>query len=261
MKITVIVPYKNAAEYIERCADSLRKQEGDFEFIFVNDHSDNGPEQIKTDERFVLIDNGYLHRQGVSGARNAGIDRATGEWITFLDVDDVLLPDAYKKFTDAIEADPDANVHQFNHIRNYPAVNKRTIKFINREGRYDMPNPPNWWFGVWNKLFRTEFIRSNQIRFDESLQYGEDGFFVINCYRHKAYIHQGETDVTTVEHYLHKDSLSHSKNGEDVLNQITTYLDLFNYEYDPDIRLFMCQELSRLFGTPRIQRLISNGKV
>ena len=256
MKISVIVPYKNAAEYIERCADSLRKQDGNFEFIFVNDHSDNGPEQIKTDERFLMIDNKY--RKGVSGARNTGIDKASGEWITFLDVDDVLLPNAFQKFTKAIKADPDADIHQFNHIRNYTATNRRAIKNINYTGRYDMPNPPDWWFGVWNKLVRTKFIRSG-IRFNESLQYGEDGLFVIDCYRHKAYIHHDAANVTTVEHYLHKDSLSHSKTGDDVIKQIHAYLNVFDYESDPDIRLFMCQELSRLLGTPRLQGLIKNG--
>lgn len=257
MKISVIVPYRNAEEYIYRCARSLREQDGDFEFIFVNNHSDNGPAKIETDERFIMADN--KHYQGVSGARNTGIDLASGEWITFLDVDDILLPHAYDKFTKAVKADPDADVHQFNHVRNYTTLNKRTIKHVNSEGRYDMPNPPDWWFGVWNKLFRAELLHLGHICFDESLQYGEDGLFVIDCYRNNAYIHHSGKTVTTVEHYLHGDSLSHSKTGEDVINQVCAYLDLLNYEHDPDIRLFMCQELSRILGTPRLQRLISNG--
>ena len=258
MKITVIVPYKDAAKYIKRCADSLRSQAGDFEFIFVNDNNVDCGEEFKTDDRFVLLYN--KHNYGVSGARNTGIDYATGEWITFLDVDDIFLPNAYKKFCSVIESDPDADVHQMNHVRNVTAKGLRIVRYANNEGRYQMPSPPDHWFGVWNKLFRKEFIKGNHIGFDESLQYGEDGLFVLECFSCGAYIHHGPRTLQVVEHILeNKQSLSHIKTGDDILTQVWAYLDFLNYERNPDIRLFVCEEISRLLNTDRIKRLIANG--
>lgn len=257
MKISVIVPYKDAAKYIGRCSKSLREQDGDFEFIFVDDNSKDGAEP-ETDGRFVVVKNEFY--PGVSGARNTGIKYATGEWITFLDVDDIFLPGAYEKFCSVIKSDPDANVHQMNHIRNIMAKGLRTVRYTNIEGRYEMPYPPDYWFGVWNKLFRADFIRDNNIRFNESLQYGEDGLFVLECYRAGAYINHGKRTTLVVEHIIeNKQSLSHIKTCGDILKHIRTYLDFLESERDPDIRLFMCDEIGRLITLPRIKKIIKNG--
>ena len=58
--ISVIVPYWNAAQWVGRCAESIKANAGDFEVIFVNDHStDNGEQVAKqhADARFIFIDN------------------------------------------------------------------------------------------------------------------------------------------------------------------------------------------------------------
>ena len=107
--ISVIIPYKNAEKYIPRCAESLLQQDSNFEFIFVNDDSeDDGPEILKNyaDSRFVMLYNSGC--PGVSGARNVGLANAEGDWITFLDVDDVMLPndgELYGYILDEADAD------------------------------------------------------------------------------------------------------------------------------------------------------------
>ena len=116
--ITAIVPYKDAERYLGRCLQSLHDQDGAFEFIIVNDGSEDGGTKIaaayaEKDERFVLLDN--ERGPGVSGARNTGLDHAAGEWITFIDSDDEMLPGAYKTLTSVLKQE--ANVYQFNHIR------------------------------------------------------------------------------------------------------------------------------------------------
>ena len=255
MLISVIIPYKNAGEYIARCADSLRQQTGEFEFIFVNDGSDG---EFETDDRFVLVDN--KHHPGVSGARNTGIDIARGEWITFLDADDIMLPNAYKKFASAIKQDPKADVHQFNHVRYYSVNCHRVTKYVNAAGRYDISKMPNCWFGVWNKLFRSEFLKD--IRFDESIQYGEDGLFVLECFAHGAYIHHSGIGVVTIEHIIeNKKSLSHLKTFQDILKQIRTYLLFMERQSDPDLRVFVGKEIARLLNKQTIQKVISDAKV
>ena len=254
MKISVIVPYKDAAKYIDRCADSLREQGGDFEFIFVDDHSTDGARP--SGDRFIVLKNEF--HPGVSGARNTGIKYATGEWITFLDVDDIFLPGAYEKFCSVIESDPDANVHQLNHVRQYVAKQLRTIKFANNEGKYVLPLMPDAWWGVWNKLFRSSLIKD--VRFDENIQYGEDGLFVLECMARTKYIHCGNRRMMAVEHILeNKQSLSHLKKGKDILKQIRTYLDFLERHNDPDLRLFMMKEVARLLNDKRLQRLMCNG--
>ena len=131
MKISVIVPYHNAAPWLVRCLNSLTDNEGDFEFILVNDRSDDaGPSIVRQyaaiDERFVILDN--ERGPGVSGARNTGLDICSGDWITFLDADDKYIESAYKTFVRAINANRMAAVIQFNHLRHYSQINKTVLK-------------------------------------------------------------------------------------------------------------------------------------
>ena len=138
--ISVIVPYWNAGKWIGRCTESLIRQTGDFEFIMVDDFSTDNP-VFEKDDRFILLKN--QHSKGVSGARNTGIEAAHGEWITFLDADDELMPDAYKLFSVAIMRDPEAVMHQLNHLRYYTKINKTALKYTNREGEYIVPHLPD----------------------------------------------------------------------------------------------------------------------
>lgn len=256
MKITIIIPYKNEAEYIGLCADSLRRQDGDFEFIFVNDNSSDDP-VFETDDRFALVDN--KHKPGVSGARNTGLDIASGDWISFLDADDELLPNAYKTFCSELEREPDADVHQFNSKRYYSTLNKTVVKYANQAGRYEMPKPPELWFGVWNKLFRAEFLKD--IRFDEGIQFGEDGLFVLECFARGAFIQCAEYSSITVLHkFVNKESLSHQKTTADILKQVRKYIGFLKSHKDPELRWFLCEELSRIFDSKHIKKLISEGR-
>lgn len=95
--IAIIVPVYNAEEWLRDALQSLQRQTyKDFEAIMVNDGSTDGSEKIcrefaDTDPRFRLI---TQPNSGVSAARNNGIDQAKGEWIAFMDADDVMPPDA-----------------------------------------------------------------------------------------------------------------------------------------------------------------------
>lgn len=242
--ISVIVPYRDAEKWIQRCADSLKVQTGDFEFIFVNDHSkDKGKEIIKkcaaSDSRFVLIDS--QHHIGVSGARNTGIENASGEWITFLDVDDEMLPNSYQVFTD--ELDTNANIHQFNHLRYYADTNKIKTKFVNKPGWYDVVNLPEAWYGVWNKLIRADFLKD--IRFDEHLQYGEDGMFVLECLAKDGHIHHAGVTQSAVKHRLeNKESLSHIKTAADMVRQADAYEAYMKRQKDKLMKAVVSRELA-----------------
>ena len=104
--ISVIVPIYNSEKYLQKCIDSIVNQTyKDLEIILVNDGStDNSPklcdEFAKNDKRIVVI---HQENKGLSASRNAGLRRATGEYITFVDSDDYIEDDTYEKVFWAIE--------------------------------------------------------------------------------------------------------------------------------------------------------------
>ena len=245
--ISVIVPYRNSAKWLPRCLESLRIQKGDFEFLIINDNSiDDGPEVAKRfstmDDRFRLFDN--ERGPGVSGARNTGLDHATGEWITFLDADDEMLENAATSFDLALMID--ANIHQFNHLRYYKKADALVRKYENEGGFYDIKNLPDMWFGVWNKLFRASFVKN--IRFDETLQYGEDGLFVLECLAKDNKIHHADIKLLTVKHRLENmASLSHRKTDVDVIKQIRSYEEFYLRQDDKHFKRMLCLEFAKLW--------------
>lgn len=95
MKLSIIIPVYNAAQYLCACLDSVLAQTfTDFEVICVDDGSTDGSgaildEYAKKDSRFVII---HQKNAGAWAARNVALDSARGEWVTFVDADDVLNP-------------------------------------------------------------------------------------------------------------------------------------------------------------------------
>lgn len=94
--ISVVVPVYNAEKFLERTVASVQAQtDRDFEILLVNDGSGDGSLALcrrleSEDPRIRVIDQ---KNQGVSAARNAGVQAARGEWISFVDSDDLLYPD------------------------------------------------------------------------------------------------------------------------------------------------------------------------
>lgn len=220
MKISVIIPYKNAEKWIKPCVESCLQQKGDLEFIFVNDDSDdNGPEIVGTlkDERVHCIYNS--NASGVSGARNSGLENAEGEWVTFLDADDELLPNAWKIFGFMTELDETINVIQANHVCGYH--DGKPVKVcVNERGMYGPGNLPKAWCMVWNKLYRKSFLDYYGIWFEEGMQYGEDELFNLNCLNYDPRILHTQARTSTVFHTYHnEESLSHIKTRMDLLRQ------------------------------------------
>lgn len=98
-KISVIVPVYNVEKYIHKCVDSILNQTyQNIEVILVDDGSPDAcgsicDEYAKNDSRVIVV---HKENGGLSDARNAGLDIATGEYIAFVDSDDWIEPDAYE---------------------------------------------------------------------------------------------------------------------------------------------------------------------
>lgn len=215
-KITLIVPAYNEGPFIDRCINSIKNQTVPFDqVIFIDDHSTDGT------TKSLLAVNGeqdwtccrFTKNQGVSTARNKGIREATGDWVTFLDADDELTPDACEKMHKAIENyGSKTNWIQFNHLRHYARIKKTVKKYWNEDGWIDIHNlhDKHCWWGVWNKLIRTDAI---EWLFLDEMRYGEDGIWVLSHLLDGARIWQVNQE-TVVHHFENPNSLTKSKTAE-----------------------------------------------
>ena len=98
-KISVIVPVYNVEKYLRRCIDSILSQTfSDFELLLIDDGSKDKSGEICDEYAAKDARVRVFHKEngGVSSARNLGLDNAKGDWITFSDSDDELLPDAFE---------------------------------------------------------------------------------------------------------------------------------------------------------------------
>ena len=99
-KVSVIVPFYNAERYLKQCLDSLQKQTySNFEVLLINDGSIDqsyqiAAEYVKIDERFSLI---TQSNAGIATARNVGLQKMSGEYVTFVDGDDFVSQDYLTK--------------------------------------------------------------------------------------------------------------------------------------------------------------------
>lgn len=95
-KISIIIPVYNGEKFLKKCLDSVLKQTySNYEIIIVNDGStDKTSDILKKYQKIKKITVFNQENQGVSIARNNGIDRATGDYIMFVDVDDQIREDA-----------------------------------------------------------------------------------------------------------------------------------------------------------------------
>lgn len=234
MKITLIVPVYNEETFLRRCIDSIKNQTLPFyEVIFIDDKSTDGSAKIlreaeKENPNFHVIEK--VENMGVSSARNDGMDASHGAYITFLDSDDELLPDAHEKMLRAIERHPKAKMIQFNHIRHYAKIDKTVKKYDNRSGWYGIRDTQRMkcWFGVWNKLIRYTAISYD---FDRTMRYGEDGIWILQHLLDGYRIWQEDTE-TVIHHFENDNSLTKSKTSEQIHRLIGKLKDMMRLELE-----------------------------
>ena len=180
-QISVIVPIYKAEEHLRQCIDSILAQTfTGFELILVNDGSPDNcgaicDEYALKDERIKVI-----HKQngGVSSARNAGINVATGKWITFIDADDYIERNFLDIPLDATEDLLIQNYEVFNDESDIQVFGKSTVnksdisQFIDSHLHESILRTP------WAKFFKASIIKCYNIQFPHGITVGEDALFV-----------------------------------------------------------------------------------
>ena len=194
--VSVIIPVYNVEKYLRRCLDSVIAQTyWNLEIILVDDGSKDlsgliCDEYEKKDGRIRVI---HQSNGGVSSARNAGIDRMTGSYVTFIDSDDYVLPDYVEKLMNVMckyHADmAGCNTWSKGSPRIFTDENKATIKIV-RDNFLDY----QWHASVNATCFRADVIRESRVRFDESIAFGEDTLVLFEVYSQypKAYFLKDE---------------------------------------------------------------------
>lgn len=204
IKVSVIVPIYNVEKYLHQCVDSLLNQTlKDIEIILVDDGSPDSCPQIcedykRKDSRVKVI---HKENGGLSSARNAGLEIATGEYIAFLDSDDYVAPEMMeKRYNISKEKDLDACYCDYNFDYDgkvWSANKQKEDSFIYTKDEaknflFDMVGPlPSYpsdvkhLMSVWLAVYKASIIRENNIRFEsERLYPSEDLLFHIDFLSH-----------------------------------------------------------------------------
>ena len=186
--VSIIVPIFNAERYLDKCVRSiLRQTYKNIELILVDDGSKDNSSNIckkytALDERILFIQ-GENH--GVSFSRNIGIENVSGEYVAFIDADDTINKKYIEKLLYNIK-DADLSVCGYyevnseNDIINSNLSGERADELkSSKEFLRDIFRLTYGYQGyVWNKLFKTQIIKDNGIKFDTKIYYNEDRLFV-----------------------------------------------------------------------------------
>ena len=202
-KISVIVPVYNTEKYLRDCLDSLVNQTiEDMEIVVVNDGSTDSSHQIIDDfakrhpDRFVIFNQ---ENQGQAVARNKALSLCRGEYIGFFDSDDAAKPDMFEKmYKRAVETAADMVVCDYEFITGSKIVSKHVKSFKDQKDMFI-----DCFVDPWNKLFRAEVLKDNDVRFPEGYFYEDTGWFIM-CIPFIQRV--AKIDETLAEHYKREGS-------------------------------------------------------
>ena len=195
---SIILPVYNVEKYISKCLDSVINQTySNLEIICVNDGSTDNSRQIiegyaLKDNRIIIIDQ---PNQGQGVARNNGINHASGDYVSFIDPDDWVEPNIFKKLSDYIILHR-PKVLQFGVDVYFEETGEISKDFIQKRFEKSMginlsqrnfyslkdikkENLLKFTSCCWNKVYKTSFIRENNLKFPPH-KMGEDTMFTFS---------------------------------------------------------------------------------
>lgn len=179
--LSLIIPVYNAERYIAQCLDSLLNQDllaQDYEIVCVNDGSkDNSLSVLEkyaaahTNIRIVNKENG-----GVTTARNAGLEAATGDFIWFIDADDLVKENILGQLKAMV---PDTGCDRIV-FGAYEFTDRLTEEELELSRSCRLVTNTSWYDAVvWRSLLRKEFLQKHDLNFRyPELTHGEDGLFM-----------------------------------------------------------------------------------
>lgn len=228
--VDIIIPVYNALDTLELAVTSALMQ-GDVRILLVDDGSTDGTarlcDELAHHPRIAVI---HQQNRGVSAARNAGLQAAASEWLTFLDADDVLLPDAIGHLL-ALAGDSQAiqGLVTRSGASNVPEC---TVQTLSSRDMLDLAlRNPTVHLHTHGWLLRREICNE---RFNESLRLGEDGEWMMRVLRGTKTVSLAQ--VNTYCYHLRADSAVHSAADvvREYLRTLTVAQPTLNYLDMPD---------------------------
>lgn len=208
--ISIIIPVYNSEKYLEECLNSVAAQSyNNFEVICIDDGSSDKSGQIckeraAKDDRFFYI---YQENGGVSKARNTGIRAAKGDFICFVDSDDVIHKDFLLNLVD-LSKDSDLVICDYTRILEDLGDLKKIVKsyeakaFIKQVINEEIKHP-----NICMMLFRADVIKDNDLAFVVGCVRNEDAEFYL-----KYMSHIGNITWTDFKGYYYRDNESSAAN-------------------------------------------------
>ena len=233
-KISVIVPVYNSEKYIYECIKSICNQSyKDIEIIVVDDGSTDSSYDVckkilSEDDRIVLLSQ---ENRGVSAARNYGINKASGEYITFVDSDDVIEVNHCECLVNNINEDIDMVVHGLKHfdLKKTEIIRHRIQKSIYTNSEFkkiiidDGSLSGFTLHSSCSVLYKKKIIDEFNIRYREEIKYNEDGLFNVEYFFHTQKCVSVDFELAT---YLYRVNFSSaSKNISNLLDKYTADMD------------------------------------
>jgi CDP-glycerol glycerophosphotransferase len=176
-RVSFVVPVYNVEAYLDDCLRSIRSQTvGDFEVVMVDDGSTDGSvaiaeRHVERDRRLRLV---RQTNHGLGHARNTGVQAAEGEFLSFVDSDDCLPPDALELLLGALDRTGSdfatGNVHRFDSRGTWPAAFLKRTYFRRRYRTH--VSAFRWLLSdrmAQNKLWRRSFWDEHDLRFPEGV--------------------------------------------------------------------------------------------
>ena len=255
IKVSIIVPFYNVENYIEKCLRSLVNQTlDDIEILLVNDGSQDKSEAIA--KQFVekypnkII---YLEKEngGLSDARNYAIPHAKGEYIAFLDSDDYVEINMYEEMYNKAKKE-DLDYVECDFLWEYPdkTLESKGKQYSNKKEMFIHTRVV-----AWNKLIKREIVQDNHLEFPKGYRYEDVEFFykllpLIHHYGivQKSFIHyvQRENSISNVQNTRTKeiiDVLEHVIEYYKTNNLFDEYKEEMEYTY---ARYILCSSMLRM---------------
>ena len=194
MKLSIIIPVCNVEQYIGPCLESIYRQglsDGDFEVIVVNDGSTDNSMKVVEDIRLHHHNIQIIHQDhaGPSVCRNEGMEMAKGEYVLFVDSDDllmdngltVLLKKALDTSADMVVADfMRLNDDEITSVYDSQVTDSQVVDKTGLDYYVEDYDPEGGSF-IWRILYKRTFLNENHIRLEPGVYY-EDIPFLQECY-------------------------------------------------------------------------------
>ena len=265
MRLSIIIPYYNAEQWIERCLDSLIHQDiphNEYEIIVVDDGSTHDISILKSYvEKYDFIKYVWQQNAMQGAARNKGLEMARGEYVFFCDSDDFIVENRLGCICQMAETNKlDMLMYEILHVKN-GIIPNRDIFDLNslrtwESGKAFMSTPRhkiNYY--PWKYITRREFLMQHHLRFPTDKILFEDGVFFLNMIQVAGRV--GEVKVLLYYYVTNPESIIHSlgkkKKHKLYIENILEYTALIkkNYEAlqnDPEINDWAKTYMVNLMG-------------